>query len=424
MPLAASWLLMGIELPVLQYFVSQLDAPKIHLAAYGSVAFAIALVIEGPIIQLLAASTALCGDEDSFRKVRRFMWQSAFWLTVVHVLVAFTPLYDYVAGVLLAVPEEIHEPGRWGLQVLTPWTAAIAYRRFHQGVLIRFERSRLVGIGTVIRLVALLVVMAGGAALVQAEVLDLPGVVVGAAGISAGVLAEAVFIGWAVRETVRERVLGTPAPAQPLTKRGFAVFYLPLALTPLLTLIIQPTGSAAMSRMPDALDSLAAWPVVHSVVFLLRSAGFAYNEVVVSLLGKPGATAALRRFSLMLALSTSAILLLLGATPLADLYFDGILGLPEELIVFAKTGMLVAVLMPAYQAMQSWYSGILVHARRTRAITEAVALYVGIAIIGLNWGAQNAEIPGLFFAVGVFVVGGISQTLWLAVRARRPLAQL
>ena len=53
LPLAASWLLMGVELPMLQVFVNRMDDAKIHLAAYGSIAFAIALVIEGPIIQLL-----------------------------------------------------------------------------------------------------------------------------------------------------------------------------------------------------------------------------------------------------------------------------------------------------------------------------------------------------------------------------------
>jgi hypothetical protein len=409
---------MGVELPMLQIFINRLDEAKIHLAAYGSVAFAIALVIEGPIIQLLAASTALCGDEDSFRKVRRFMWVSAFWLTALHVLVAFTPIYDFVAGVLLDVPEAIHEPGRLGLQILTPWTAAIAYRRFHQGLLIRFERSRLVGIGTIVRVIALVGVLAIGSSLTHAGIVKIPGVAVGAAAVSAAVLAEALFIGWAVRATVRERLSGTPKPKNPLTRRVFFAFYFPLALTPLLTLIIQPTGSAAMSRMPDALNSLAAWPVVHSLVFLLRSAGFAYNEVVVSLLGRPGSVAALRKFAMLLAGITSSILFLLSATPFADFWLGSVSGLAPELIVFAKTGCLIAVLMPAYQALQSWYSGVLVHARVTRGITEAVALYVVIAVAGLLYGGYYSDITGLYFAIGVFVVGGINQTIWLAIRAR------
>ncbi len=423
-PLAASWLLMGTELPLFTIFIARLADPEIQLAAYGSVAFAIALVVEGPIIQLLAASTALCGDGDSFRKVRRFMYVSAAALTLLHVAIAFTPLYEWIARSLLRVPEEIVEPGRLGLQLLTPWTAAIAYRRFHQGVLIRFDRSRLVGIGTVIRLIALVGVLAGGSAWVHFGGAPFPGVAVGATAVSVAVLVEAAFIGWAVRPLVQDRLACTQPTGPPLTRAYFVRFYTPLALTPLLTLIIQPTGSAAMSRMPEAIASLAAWPVVHGLVFLVRSPGFALNEVVVALLREPGSIPALRRFTWLLGTISSAVLLLLAATPLSDFWFGTISGLEDELRTMCSLGILLAILMPTYQALQSWYSGVLVHVRQTRAITEAVAIYVLITVLGLSAGAYWSPWPGLYFAIAVFVLGGVCQTLWLALRARPHLRRL
>src|SRR3990172_12897385 len=103
-------------------------------------------------IMLLSASTAVCKDWDSYRKVFRFMMVVSAGLTLIHLGVAFTPLYDLVARSLLGAPEEIIEPGRLGLQIMLPWSWAIAYRRFHQGVLIRFDHSNTVGIGTTIRL--------------------------------------------------------------------------------------------------------------------------------------------------------------------------------------------------------------------------------------------------------------------------------
>ena len=54
-PLAASWLLMGVELPALSAIVARLPEPEINLAAYGGVVFPIALIIESPIIMLLAS---------------------------------------------------------------------------------------------------------------------------------------------------------------------------------------------------------------------------------------------------------------------------------------------------------------------------------------------------------------------------------
>ena len=119
-PLAFSWLLMGTELPVLSAVVARLANPEIHLAAYGGVVFPLALVIESPIIMLLAASTALSKDWDSYRKINAFMMVTSAVLTGLHILVAFTPLYYFFVQRLLGAPTEIIEPARIGLMIMTP----------------------------------------------------------------------------------------------------------------------------------------------------------------------------------------------------------------------------------------------------------------------------------------------------------------
>ncbi|SVE24567.1 uncharacterized protein METZ01_LOCUS477421, partial [marine metagenome] len=131
-PLAASWLLMAIELPMVSAFVARMENPEINLAAYGGLIFPLALLIESPIIMLLAASTALCKDWKSYVKVRRFMLVTGGLLTLLHVLVAFTPLYYVVVRSIIGIPEPVLEPARIGLMIMTPWTMAIAYRRFQQ----------------------------------------------------------------------------------------------------------------------------------------------------------------------------------------------------------------------------------------------------------------------------------------------------
>ena len=71
-PLAASWLLMGVELPMMSAVIARLAEPRLNLAAFGGVVFPVALLIEAPIIMMLAASTALSRDRDSFVRLRRF----------------------------------------------------------------------------------------------------------------------------------------------------------------------------------------------------------------------------------------------------------------------------------------------------------------------------------------------------------------
>src|SRR5512137_2581053 len=124
-PLAASWLLMGVELPAISAVIARLANPEISLAAYGGIVFPLALLIESPIVMLLAASTALSKDWASFARIRRFMMITSAALSVLHLFVALTPLYDFIAVQLLDAPPEIIEPARIGLLIMLPWTWSI-----------------------------------------------------------------------------------------------------------------------------------------------------------------------------------------------------------------------------------------------------------------------------------------------------------
>ena len=399
---------MGLELPVVSAVMARLADPEIHLAAYGGIVFPISLLIEAPVIMLLAASTALSKDWNAYRFLRRFMLQMAGSLTLLHILVAFTPLYDVVVVDVLGVPNEIVEPGRLGLMLMTPWTAAIAVRRFQQGLLIRFGHTRSVGIGTALRLSANGTILTLGL-LVQ----DVPGIVVGTAAVSLGVLTEAMFIHLRVQPLVKILRTQSSLTAESLTLGQLMTFYLPLAVTPLLTLLALPIGSAALSRMPRALDSLAVWPVLAGLSFTLRSFGLAYQEVVVALLDKPGTIHPLSRFAQILALATSGLLLLVASTPLAHIWFADIAGLSPDLVTLGTTAIWLATFMPALSVIESFFQGMLVQSRRTKAITQAVVVYLFTNASVLIAGTYYGQVTGLYIGVMAVVLGHSFQSIWL-----------
>ncbi len=412
---------MGLELPAVSAVMARLPDPTISLAAYGGVVFPLALLIESPIIMLLSASTALSKDLASHRLIGRFMWTAGIGFTLLHALVAFTPLFDLVVVGILGAPEAIRAPARLGLMIMTPWTIAIAFRRYSQGLLIRFGRSKLVGTGTAVRLGTNALVLALGT-------LDgrLPGIAVGTLAIAMGVVAEAIFAGVCARPIERDLLPLAPAVDPPLTQKRFLAFYLPLMLSPLIAFLTMPITAAAVSRMPLALDSLAVWPALTGLVFTLRSVGFALNEVVVSLLERPHARAALARFTLLLAATTSGILLVLAATPLGGLWFAGVAGLPPNLVALAVVGLVLCLPMPALSAFQSLYQGTLVHAHRTRGVTESVAVLLGTTLLLLGAGIAYGRMAGLLVGLTAFVVGNGAQTLWVMRRAgeaRRAVAR-
>lgn len=410
-PLALSWAMMGLEQPLVGAAVARLPDAEVQLAAWGSFAFPLALVVEAPVIMLLAASTELSRDQAAYRALSRVAHGLGLGLTLVHALVVATPLFAWLAEGVLGLPVAVHEPARLGLALLLPWTWAIASRRFHQGVLIRHGRSSTVGWGTALRLGTCCTVLGVGLGLGRG-----PGVAVAALALSCGVLAEAIYAAVRVRPVVRSL---PAAPVRPLLRgRAFLRFYVPLAMTPLVTLVIMPVGTAAVSRMPDPLPSLAVWPMANAVVFVLQALGLALHEVVVALLDEPGARAPLGRFSWWLGVATTAALALLAVPSVASEWFHGVAGLPPPLATLGAAALWLALPIPAMRVAQSWTQGLLVHARRTRAITEAVIVFAVVCIAVLVVGVQQARWVGLPVVLVAYALGRVAQAGWLWLRAR------
>jgi hypothetical protein len=417
MPLAGSWILMGLELPLVSAAMARMPHATVSLAAYGGVVFPLALLIESPILMLLTASTAVSRDRRSYLIVRRFMFVAAGLLTVVHAALAFTPAFDWVAGAVIGVPEPVREPARLGLRIMLPWTLSIAYRRTQQGVLIRFGRARAVTWGTLVRLVTLVALLGLGLAIGT-----FPAIAVGTVAVASAVVAEGIFAGFAVRPVLRGALaadadLEAAAATPPLTMARFIRFYTPLSLTPLLNFIAMPLSAAAMSRMPNALESLATWPVLSGSTFTVRSLGFAYNEVVVSLMDRARPVPALRRFAWALSVFVLIVLLLGAATPLGGLWFERGSALPSGLALMARQSRWFLVPMGAVSVWQSYHQGMLVHAHRTRAITESMLVLLAAHVTVLGIGVAWQSIPGLVFASLGLTAGGLAQIAWLARRS-------
>ena len=412
-PLALSWFLMALELPALSAIIARLADPKINLAAYGGIVFPLALIIEAPIIMLLAASTALSKDWESYRKIRKFMHTTAGILTVLHIIIVSTPLYFLITRQIIGSPEEIIIPARYGLAIMLPWTWSIAYRRFNQGVLIRFGHSIIVSQGTFVRLAADIIVLVIGYVIGS-----IPGIVVATAAVAVGVVSEAIFIGIKVKPVINNQLRNEPEISPPLTKASFLRYYIPLALTSLITLISQPLISTALSRMPMALDSLAIWPVLSGLLFIFRAPGVAYNEVVVTLLNNPNSYRKLRKFAIILTSVTSILLFIITITPLSSIWYIKISALPATLIALGNTALWFSLLIPGANALQSWYQGILLQSGKTRGITEAVGIFLLVTIATYIIGILHGKYPGIYIAALGFSLGMVCQAAWLKYKCK------
>lgn len=410
-PLAAQWLMMASEGPFLAALIARTADPEYNLAAYG-VAFAFAILIESPVIMLMSASTALVEDSRSYRKLRNFMYGLNAIATGLLLILLFPPAYGWLMGAILGLPEPVAELTYGALWLLLPWPLAIGYRRFLQGILIRSGRTRLVALGTVLRLVAMAIT-----ALVLFTRSDLPGAWVGAAALSAGVVTEAIAAHFMAAGTVRalhRYEAKPPAGRARLGYRGIARFYYPLALTSLIGLTVQPMLTFFMGRSLSPIESLAVFPVVHALSFFFRSFGLSFQEAALALLGDEHQHfPELARFALWLGLATSLALGLVAFTPLASVWFGTVSGLTPELTSFTLAPVRILVPIPALSVILSLQRAVLIQARKTHPITVATSIEVmGIAVlfVALGWGLDLVGVTAAFLA---FLGGRTASVLYL-----------
>lgn len=420
LPLAATWLMMAAEGPVLAAVIARLAEPKYNLAAHG-VAFSFAVLIEAPIIMIMSASTALVKDCDSFIRLRNFTYALNGIITALMVILVIPPVFDVISLRLIGLPPEVARLTHMACFVFLPWPGAIGYRRFYQGILIRSNLTRRVAYGTMVRLSTMSVT-----ASVCYFFLKLEGAVVGALSLTLAVSAEAVASKLMARHATRN-LCENPGPTpqkEPLTYRYIAKFYYPLALTSMLALGVYPMVTFFMGQSRMALESLAVFPVVAALVFVFRSMGLSFQEVVIALLGEANENfQRLRNFALVLGTVVVGLLALIALTPLSSVWFQKVSGLSENLALFSIAPAKILILIPGLTVLISFQRGLLVTKKRTAHITIATGIEVTTIFCLLFLTIHIIGLVGAIAAATALVCGRIFSNLYLSFPCYRVITQ-
>ncbi|MCW5888900.1 MAG: hypothetical protein KIT07_12345, partial [Anaerolineales bacterium] len=301
-----------------------------------------------------------------------------------------------------------------GLQLMAVWSAAIAWRRFRQGILIRFGQSQYVGKGTLVRLLA-----SAGSATLLALFTPMPGVGIGTLALSLGVVAEALYAQQVSARLVAERFGADSSQAAPELSYGALVnFHWPLAMSNLLFLFTQPLIAAALARSPEPETALAAWPVLNGLFFLSRSLEMAIPEVTIALYDEPGSQAALRRFSYRVGLAASLLLTLVAFTPLSDFYFHTLIGVDGQLAALAEGGARLGVLLPLAMAAVCLARGLLTAQRITRPQAYAMALELAV-LAGVLAGGVALGLPSIPTAAAALTLSMATEAIYLGTLAHK-----
>lgn len=414
-PLAASMVMMVLEPSIINIGLGRTRLPELALAAYG-IAAGLALLVEAPIMMLIDASVAWVTDRQVFALLRRFTLILGLLVTAVGLLVSVTPLYPLIVVDWMNIPADVAAEARPTLAILSFWPLPIAWRRTHQGVLIRAGQTTIITIATAIRLVALAVAMYGGLALWPQG-----GAVVAGLAMEVSVVVEALVITWATGQVLRSGRLPDTTPEgeyPPRTMGALWRAYSPLSTSSILRQTARPLLNAGIAAALLPRASLAAWPVAWGLATLVAGPAWSLQQLTTALAKNEASYRRVRDFGLALSASLSAILAVIAFTPLYSMIMGGIYNLSPELQELARPAIQMLAFLPLVMGLQSVLRGLLIRAGWTAPVRTAMWINVSVLAITLLVGALSGAVDGVTLAALATLAGGFAELIWLAWRAR------
>ena len=411
-PTIATLIMMTVEAPFLAAVIARLNNPKYNLAAFG-LAYSIAMFFESPIIMIMSASTALVRDRNSFIKLRNFTYVLNGMITFLMLVTLIPPIFRFLFEGVIGLPEIVSSKTQVACLILFLWPAAIGYRRFYQGILIRNNLTRRVSYGTIIRLASMAIT-----ALVAYLMFEIGGAYVGAISLSAGVFAEAIASRLMVKNLVNQLLKneGNSSEETPLSYKDIIDFYTPLAASSMLSLGIRPLVTFFMGRSLFAIESLAVFPVIYGLVAMFFTFGWSLQETCIALIGQQFENfKRLKNFALGLGLFATGGLFLIAFTPLSTVWFQDISGLSTELTNFSTSPTRIIAIIPLLHVLVCFLQSSLIAGRFTRAVIKSTAIEVTAIVLFLFIGIHYFDMIGITAAVIALIVGRFFSGTYLMV---------
>jgi hypothetical protein len=459
---------MAVESPICVSVVSRLPAPVLNTAAF-NILMSIALFIESPIIDLLSTSTTLSKNHRDFAVLSRFVWYLVLFTAITHSIMVLTPLYWVITRNIMGLQRDVAQTARLGLAFMIPWAPAIAWRRYRQGLLIRFHQTKMVGFGTVVRVCTIATVN-----LVLYFATHLTGAQVVGSALVCAVVAEALFIQWASRDVVMKHLTLDPLPSEavppeetaedgltgggamdlsdalspvgglerpgaptvyprpnskpePLTMRKLFAFHMPLTLTTMVALLGSPIIASFLSKAPNPVLTLASWQVAFSLLWLFRTITFALPEVVITLYKDPQSARKLRDFCMWVGFGTSAIALTAAALRLDYWFFTTVYQSKPQTAELAHLTFLAAAPLGFVNSMQSYVRGMLtahhLNVARFAAVLCGMTTMIVALVIGLHSPWRGVLSGAIAMNLGLIAELSVLAVAWKTGARKRMVPQ-
>lgn len=408
-PLAIMWIVMATEQPMITSFISRLPDATNQLAAFGY-SFALALFIEGPVVQMLSAGTAIVKSVSSYKKILKVMHALAIITTALHLILCIPAVFNFIAITIFDLPADLLNSAYWCFVLLIPWPATIGYRRLWQGVMIKHDRSKYVPMVMYIRLILAFIVL-----FIGLNFFNIRGALLGGLTLSLGVIS-GMISSYIFAKPALDKL--EPTDSENLSLKQMVHFYIPLAITSWITLGIRPLLNLGITKGLYPIESLAVWPVVLAYLFLYTSISQSLQEIIIAQYKKENLKV-IKSFVNNVAISLTILYIVIYfIKPLWGLWFINVSKLPTELLIYLPISLGVLILLPFFSAKIALYRASLVAERQTTSITIGVFINVATLLLSILILPYIFKVAGVYIAALAYVLSFIFEVIFLFIRVK------
>ncbi|MGM0420965.1 MAG: hypothetical protein ACQEQG_08185 [Bacillota bacterium] len=404
--------------------VARLPYPELSLAVF-TVVKGVSNAVKAPDRMFMQMTTSLVDDRKSFYTASKFIWVTCAFFFGALFLLGYTPAGIWFLRNLIGLtdPEAIRF-AILGLRITCFLPVVETLRNVHRGLVIRHERTKIVTVGTAVRLLSITAFLFWA---VRSQVF--PGVVVASLAWTAGIGIEGLVVLFAVfyyfSSPARAAEMVPDKSGEILTFAKILSFFIPLAAMRFLRSFLQPLIQSSIARsQADPTQALAAFGVAFGIMMLM--VGPLRNLHQCSLVyvgrGEGHNWKKVKRFSIMAGVILTLISFIISLSPLGYWILRNLIGVSEEVAGLGRLVMLSFSFLPLIRAIRETYWGLLMRRQTTRLIgygkalnltTVFIVLVIMILGMDLTDSVSPAILGALAFSIGqaveTFVVWYVSQ---------------
>lgn len=397
--------------------LAKLPNPEIAIAAY-SVAKSFVFILQAPVTVFSQIAVSLCDKRVNYIRTRNFVLGTILLMMLLIVALRFSGVsYWWFSGVNdLEAETSLFADAIMIVFIALPFF--IGFRNFNQGVFTRLRFTLFISIVSAMKIIYVVVMIA---VLDRIHGVPAPSL---AGGLLVTAIALEMILAWGISRGIKGPLgaaleITSAGPDETLSFRDVFRFSMPLYYTAFYGCVTTPILNLAMARAGDAEYAISGYEVGWGLGMIVMALLFLCHQAVIVFYRRGGDNRALVRFYVLMSIGVTALMLLLGFTPLGMWVLRGPMGMEERIAQMALGVVRLIILLVPIRIVHEYIWGILMLTRRTQRVgTGKLINIVSIILLAFALAFLPFENPSLIGPLAI-IGGELIELVWLIWMERR-----